>query len=87
MGTLAARTLVVLRKRVWNAIEEVVRGIGRPALLTETPGGRDASFVALATLPTILVVIEIALRKSVEQSSGSLLVIGACFSSARPRSS
>src|ERR1700728_4519728 len=51
LGTLVA-TLVVLRKRVWNAIEEGLRGLGRPALLRETPGGRDASFVAIASVPT-----------------------------------
>ena len=53
-GTFVA-TLVFLRKRVWNAIEEGLRGLGRPALLAETPGGRDASFVAVATVPTIAV--------------------------------
>jgi undecaprenyl-diphosphatase len=76
VGTLAA-TLVVLRKRLWNAIEEGVRGVGRPVLLTETPGGRDATFVALATVPTL--VMSLALKKPVEELAGSLVVIGVCF--------
>ena len=76
VGTLVA-TLVVLRKRVWNAIEEGLRGLGRPALLKETPGGRDASFVALATVPTVLV--GLALERQVGESFGSLTLFGACF--------
>jgi len=76
VGTLAA-TVVVLRKRVWNAIEEGLRGIGRPALLKETPGGRDASFVALATVPTVLV--GLALKRQAGESFGSLALIGVCF--------
>jgi undecaprenyl-diphosphatase len=76
VGTLAA-TLVVFRKRAWNAIEEGLRGIGRPALLRETPGGRDAMFVAVASVPTA--VVALALKHRVEESFGSLYLIGACF--------
>jgi undecaprenyl-diphosphatase len=76
VGTLAA-TLVVLWKKVWNAIEEGLRGIGRPSLLRETPGGRDALFVAVASVPTAIVAI--ALRHRLEDSFGSLYLIGACF--------
>jgi undecaprenyl-diphosphatase len=89
VGTLAA-TLVVLRKRVWNAIEEGLRGLGRPALLAETPGGQDASFVAIATVPTV--VVGLALKHELERlavvdraalgadaASGSLTLIGICF--------
>ena len=76
VGTLAA-TVVVLRKRVWNALEEGLRGIGRPALLRETPGGRDATFVAIASVPTA--VVGLALRHRVEASFGSLYLVGGCF--------
>ena len=54
VGTLVA-TLVVLRRRVWSAVDEGLRGLGRPSLLRETPGGRDARFVAIATGPTLIV--------------------------------
>ncbi len=76
VGTLAA-TLVVFRRRLWNAIDEGLRGIGRPALLKDTPGGRDATFVAVATVPTA--VVAFALWHRAEASFGSLFLIGACF--------
>jgi undecaprenyl-diphosphatase len=76
VGTFVA-TLVFLRKRIWNAIEEGLRGLGRPALLAETPGGRDASFVAIATVPTIPVAF--ALKHEAGEVIGSLFLIGACF--------
>ncbi len=76
VGTLLA-TVVVLRKRVWNAIEEGLRGLGRPALLRETPGGRDASFVAIASVPTA--VVALALKHRVAESFGSLFLIGGGF--------
>jgi undecaprenyl-diphosphatase len=76
IGTLAA-TVVVLRRRVWSAVEEGLRGLGRPALLKETPGGRDAMFVAIASVPTA--VVGLALRHRAEESFGSLYLIGACF--------
>jgi undecaprenyl-diphosphatase len=76
VGTLAA-TLVVFRKRAWNAVEEGLRGIGRPALLRETPGGRDAMFVAIASVPTA--VVALALKHRVEESFGSLYLVGGCF--------
>jgi undecaprenyl-diphosphatase len=76
VGTLAA-TLLVLRRRVWVALEEGVRGLWRPALLTETPGGRDATAIALATATTVLVAG--ALRWWNEVPTGSLFVVGVCF--------
>jgi undecaprenyl-diphosphatase len=75
-GTLVA-TVVFLRKRVWNAIDEGLRGLGRPALLSETPGGQDASFVALATVPTVIV--GLALRRQADGWLGSLSLVGAGF--------
>jgi undecaprenyl-diphosphatase len=76
VGTLAA-VLVVFRKRLWNAIEEGLRGIGRPSLLKETPGGRDASFIAVATVPTAA--IAALLRYQLGGSFGSLTLIGSAF--------
>jgi undecaprenyl-diphosphatase len=75
-GTLTA-TLIILRKRVWMALEEGLRGIGQPALWRETPGGRDAIFVVLATIPTGI--IGLALKHSVEKWSDEPWVIGAGF--------
>ena len=64
----------MVRKRVGTALEEGVRGLRRPALLRDTPGGRDAAFVALATVPTAFV--GLAVRRYVEDWSGSLFVVG-----------
>src|SRR5687767_9259128 len=50
-GTLLA-TLLVLRARVAAAATEGVRALARPARFKETPGGRDALVVILASLPT-----------------------------------
>jgi undecaprenyl-diphosphatase len=75
-GTLMA-TLLVLRKRVWMAIEEGVRGIARPALWRDTPGGRDAIFVVVATIPTGL--IGLGLKSSIERWSDELWIIGLGF--------
>jgi undecaprenyl-diphosphatase len=73
VGTLAATTFA-LRKRTWTAITEGLRGIGRPALLSETPGGRDAGFVALATLPAV--VVGLSLRRETASELGSLTLVG-----------
>ena len=74
-----AATVVVFRKRAWTALEEGLRGLGRPALLRETPGGRDAVFVGVASI--VAGVAGIALRKGleVETVAGPLYVIGACL--------
>jgi undecaprenyl-diphosphatase len=74
-----AATLVVLRKRAWTALEEGLRGLGRPALLRETPGGRDAVFIGIASI--VAGGAGIALRKglAVETVAGPLYVIGACL--------
>jgi undecaprenyl-diphosphatase len=75
-GTLAA-TLMVLRKRVWMALEEGLRGVTRPALWRDTPGGRDAIFVVVATIPTGL--IGLGLKSSIEKWSDELWIIGLGF--------
>jgi undecaprenyl-diphosphatase len=75
-GTWGA-TLLILRKRVWCALEEGLRGIGRPSLWRETPGGRDAVVVVLATIPTAIV--GFTLRAPVRAWSSSPTIIGACL--------
>jgi undecaprenyl-diphosphatase len=72
-GTLLA-TIAVLRKRAWSALTEGLRGLGRPALLAETPGGRDAMFVALASLPTLP--LALLLRRQAGAALGSLYLLG-----------
>ncbi len=74
-----AATVVMFRRRAWTALEEGLRGLGRPALLRETPGGRDAVFVGVASL--VSVVAGLALRKglAVETATAPLYVIGACL--------
>jgi len=76
LGTLAA-TVIVLRKRIWTALEEGVRGFRRPSLWRDTPGGRDAVFVALATLPTAVILV--ALARPVREWRSSLVLVGLCL--------
>jgi len=75
-GTFAA-TLLVLRKRVGEALGEGLRGLVRPALMGETPGGRDALVVILASIPTA--VIGLLLKKPVEVWSSSPTIVGFCL--------
>src|SRR5690242_6072903 len=60
-GALAA-TVFVLRKLTLWALEEWLRGLVRSSLWRETPGGRDALTILIATIPTAA--IAIALRHS-----------------------
>ena len=76
LGTLSA-TLFVLRKRVRSALIEGIRGILRPSLLKETPGGRDAVVLALATIPTAIV--GLSLKTLSPDRSGSPTLLGVCF--------
>ena len=70
-----AATLLVFHKRAWTAFEEGLRGLGRPALLGETPGGRDAVFVGVANLVSGL--IGFAVHRALGPAAvGSLYVIG-----------
>ena len=75
-GTLLA-TLLVLRARVASAVAEGVRSVARPARFKETPGGRDALVVILASLPTAL--IGFGLRDLVERWTESPLIVGLGF--------
>jgi undecaprenyl-diphosphatase len=76
VGTLLASVLVV-RKRARNAIAEGLRGLVRPSLLKDTPGGRDAWVVFLATIPTG--VVALLLRGASELCARSPILLGACF--------
>jgi undecaprenyl-diphosphatase len=71
-GTLIA-TGVVLWRPLSAAIREGVLALGRPARFRETPGGRDAWFVLLATAPTA--VIGLALKHRVEAWTDSPLAV------------
>jgi undecaprenyl-diphosphatase len=75
-GTLLA-TLLVLRARVASAAVEGVRALARPARFKETPGGRDALVVILASLPTAA--IGFGLRDLVERWTETPLVVGLGF--------
>jgi undecaprenyl-diphosphatase len=75
-GTLLA-TLLVLRARVATAVAEGVRSVVRPARFKETPGGRDALVVILASLPTAM--IGFGLRDLVERWTESPLIVGLGF--------
>jgi undecaprenyl-diphosphatase len=75
-GTLIA-TCIVLRRRVGAALLEGAHALRRPARLSETPGGRDALTVIVATIPTA--VIGLGLRDLVETWTRSPLVVGLGF--------
>jgi undecaprenyl-diphosphatase len=75
-GTFLA-TLVVLWRRLGPAVHDGVLALRRPSRFSETPGGRDALVVILASLPTA--VIGLFLRDLVEQWTSSPLVVGIGF--------
>lgn len=76
-GGVLGATLLVLRKRARWSLEEGLRGLMRPPLWRETPGGRDAIVVAIATVPSA--VIGVSLRHSAETWCASPAVIGGCL--------
>ena len=75
-GTLLA-TFLVLRRRVAEAILDGARAVVRPSRFLSTPGGRDALFVILASLPTA--VLGLLLRDLVEHWTHSPLAVGLGF--------
>jgi undecaprenyl-diphosphatase len=75
-GTFLA-TLLVLRRQVAPAVVDGVRGLVRPAFFRNTPGGRDALVVLLASLPTAM--IGFSIRDFVEEWTHSPLVVGLGF--------
>jgi undecaprenyl-diphosphatase len=76
IGTLSA-SLLVLRKSVRSAFAEGLRGLVRPSLLRETPGGRDAVVIAIATIPTAI--IALSLKNLSLGESGAPTLVGLCF--------
>lgn len=75
-GTLVS-IVVVLRNRLVSPLVEGVRGIVAPRRFVETPGGRDALFVVLASVPTAI--IGLALRDWVERATRSPVLVGLGF--------
>lgn len=75
-GTLIA-TAIVLRKRLAAAISTGARALFSPILFRTTPGGQDALFVILASIPTAI--IGLTIRDSVEEWTTSPLVVGLGF--------
>lgn len=76
VGTLLA-TVIVLRQRLAGAIIAGIKALAAPALFRTTPGGQDALFVILASIPTAL--LGFALRDVVEKWIDSPLVLGCGF--------
>jgi undecaprenyl-diphosphatase len=75
-GTLVA-TLVVLRAEVGRALGGGLKALLKPRRFRESPGGRDALVVLLASAPTALV--GLFLRQPVERWTESPLAIGLGF--------
>jgi undecaprenyl-diphosphatase len=67
----------VLRRRVGHALYETALAVRRPSRMSQTPGGRDALVVLLATLPTGI--MGLLLRDLVEHWTSSPLVVGLGF--------
>lgn len=76
IGTLVA-TLIVLRQRTLRALSQGTRALFSPSRFFETPGGRDALTVILASMPTA--VIGLLLRDAVERWTRSPMVVGLGF--------
>lgn len=76
VGTLAA-TAIVLRRRLAQAIVLGVRALMKPELFRTTPGGQDALFVILASIPTAI--IGLSIRDQVDAWTRSPEVVGAGF--------
>jgi undecaprenyl-diphosphatase len=54
-AAVAVAIVWYMPRRARAAVEEGLRGLARPSLLGETPAGRDALFVAIASVVTLLV--------------------------------
>jgi undecaprenyl-diphosphatase len=75
-GTFLA-TMLVLRNAVVRALRAGLPALARPAEFRQSPGGRDALVVILASMPTA--VIGLLVRDAVEQFTKSPLAIGLGF--------
>lgn len=76
LGTLVAIAFV-LRNRLRDALLGGVKALVKPALFRTTPGGQDALFIVLASIPTAI--IGLSIRDHVEAWTLSPLVIGLGF--------
>ncbi len=77
VGTLVA-TAIVLHKRLLDAISQGGAALLRPSRFVTSPGGQDALFVLLASIPTAI--MGLSLRGQVSQWTNSPLVVGLGFS-------
>jgi len=75
-GTFLA-TLLVLRTRAFSALNDGLRGFVSPQLFQSTPGGQDALFVLVASVPTAI--IGLGLKPVVESATHSPWWIGIGF--------
>jgi undecaprenyl-diphosphatase len=75
-GTFLA-TLLVLRKRAFAALKDGLRAFAAPKLFQTTPGGQDALFVLVASIPTAIV--GLGLKSTVESATHSPWWIGFGF--------
>lgn len=76
VGTLVA-TVIVLRQRLFLALQAGFRALIKPSLFSTDPGGQDAMFVVLASIPTAI--IGLLLRDEVERWTSSPLMVGLGF--------
>lgn len=76
VGTLLA-TLVVLRERIGAVVKSTLSALVRPSLFRDDPGGRDALFVIVASVPTAL--IGLASRDAVASLSASPVAVAVGF--------
>ncbi len=76
VGTLAA-TAFVLRQRLLEAFLSGLKALAKPELFRTTPGGKDALFVVLASIPTAI--IGLSIRDQVEAWTSSPLIVGLGF--------
>lgn len=76
VGTLIA-TGIVLRRRLSDAIASGVRSLLKPSLFRTSPGGQDALFVIVASIPTAI--IGFSLRDTVDAWTRSPTIVGLGF--------
>ena len=75
-GTLLA-TAIVLRHRLAVAIVDGVKALSAPSQFRSTPGGQDAMFVIIASVPTAIV--GLFLRDQVDAWTRAPMVVGLGF--------
>lgn len=75
-GTFIA-TAIVLRERLGRALREGLLALLKPSRFRDTPGGRDALVVIVASIPTAL--LGLGLRDAVERWTENPLAVGLGF--------